>query len=201
MYEQQLNTEAPSAPSLPKELHRQPRIRLAAAVGAALAVGIIAWALVGRGSSNPSKPTSALTASPIPPVALSAKGLLTLAASVEQPIYWAGPKTGYFYELTRTAAGNVFIRYLPPGVKAGAPGSTFLTIATYPFPHALHAVKHVANGTDLALPGGGVAVVDEKNPKSVHLAYPGTAYEIEVYDPSPATSREVALSGDVRPAR
>ena len=200
MYEQQLNTEAPPAPPLPKELRGQPRVRLAAAVGAALAVGIIAWALVGRGGSDPSKPTSAPTASPIAPVALSANGLLTLAASVKQPIYWAGPKKGYFYELTRTATGNVFIRYLPPGVKAGAPGSTYLTIATYPFPNALQAVKNVAKGTDLALPGGGVAVVNQKDPKSVHLAYPGTAYEIEVYDPSPATSREVALSGDVRPA-
>jgi hypothetical protein len=42
-------------------------------------------------------------------------------------------------------------------------------------------------------------VVDKTYTKSVHVAYPGVAYQVEVYDPSPATARTVAVSGDVRP--
>lgn len=34
---------------------------------------------------------------------------------------------------------------------------------------------------------------------SVHLAFPGIPYEIEVYDPSPTTARRLAASGDIRP--
>jgi hypothetical protein len=175
-------------------------VRLAAAGGAvAVAAGIIVWAVTG-GSSN-SKPTSGpVGATPIAPVALSLSGLQTLAKTVPQPIYWAGPKSGYLYELTRTSSGNVYIRYLPHGVHAGAKGSQYLVVATYPYPNAFNALQAVANGRQISVPRGGIGVVDAKDPKSVHIAYPGLSYQIEVYDPSPATARRIAASGAVRPA-
>ncbi len=173
------------------------RVRLGAVIVLAIAAGVIAWVLVGRGSSSPG--TAGPVAQPIQPVALSASGLRTLARGVAQPIYWAGPKQGYMYELTRTTAGRVYVRYLPAGVKAGVSGSSYLIVATYPYPNALSALKAVSHGAQITIPGGGVAVVDQKYAKSVHMAYPGVAYQIEVYDPSPAVARSVAVSGDVSP--
>jgi hypothetical protein len=139
------------------------------------------------------------TARPIAPVALSASGLRTLTASISQPIYWAGPKPGYLYELTRTNTGKIFIRYLPQGTSVGTKQSTFLIIATYPFRDALKALKDLTDRPQIAIPGGGVAIVDKSHPKSVHLAFPGVDNQIEIYDPSPARSLAVARSGDVRP--
>ena len=91
------------------------------------------------------------------------------------------------------------MRYLPLGVKAGAPEGKYLIVATYPFPKAFAALQAVAHGSQIGLPGGGIAVVDQAYPKSVHLAYPGVAYQVEVFDPSPARARQVAVSGDVQP--
>jgi hypothetical protein len=168
-------------------------------VGVALAIAavLVAWAVFGRDSS--SKESSTPSAQPIGPVGLSASGLRTLANAVGQPIYWAGARKGYVYELTRNGEGNVYIRYLPSGVKAGAKGASYLAIVTYPYRHALQALKNVANGHEIAIPRGGIALVDQTHPTSVHLAYPGAEYQVEVYDPSPARSLDVARSGDVRP--
>jgi hypothetical protein len=176
---------------------KRPRIWLVAIVALTLVEGVAAC-----GKSSSSSPTTAgPVAKAIPPVALSANGLRTLAGAVPQPIYWAGPKRGYLYELTRTTAGRIYVRYLPAGVKAGAPGASYLIVATYPYPKALNALKAVAHGAQITVPGGGMAVVDQKYPKSVHMAFAGVAYQVEVYDPLPAVSRAVAVSGHVLPVR
>lgn len=176
-----------------------PRARLVSAVLAiAVAAGIILWLLVG-GSSKNSTPSGPVV-QPIAPVALSASGLRTLVRAAGQPIYWSGLKAGYSYELSRTSNGNVYVRYLPAGVKAGAPGAKYLIVATYPFANAYNALKATANGSSIPIPHGGIALVDAKHPKSVHLAYPGVPFQLEVFDPSPALARSVAVSGDVRPA-
>jgi len=154
----------------------------------------LAASLSGCGNSSTPQPN----VKPVAPFGLSRSGLRTLAAKVGQPIYWAGPKKGYLYELTRTANGNVFVRYLPPGAKVGT-RKPYLTIATYPYPDALHRLRNVSHGREVGLPGGGIALVDQNYPKSVHLAYPRVGYEVEVFDPLPAHSRQVAVSGDVRP--
>jgi hypothetical protein len=75
----------------------------------------------------------------------------------------------------------------------------YLTVATYPYPHALRALKNVSHGQQVGLPGGGIALVDQNYQKSVHIAYPGVDFEVEVFDPSPARSSRVARSGDLRP--
>lgn len=186
---------------------RRPRLRIGTAVAVAAGAGLAAWALVGHGgpadssSSTDAAPpptTAATTAKPIGPVALSAQGLRTFMSTVDQPVYWAGPQAGFVYELTRTSAGKVFIRYLPAGVQAGSKKQVYLIVATYPFENSLQALNKLG-GPHVPIPRGGVAMVDEGHPQSVHLAYPGTDDQIEVYDPSPARSLRVARSGAVRP--
>ena len=104
------------------------------------------------------------------------------------------------YELTRTTAAKVYVRYLPFGVKAGAPKADYLTVATYPFAAAYEALQKVADGQEKTVPGGGTALVDAGHPQSVHIAFPGVDYQVEVYHPSPQRTLTVALSGDVQPA-
>ena len=171
---------------------------MAAAIVVVAAVVLVAWLLLSRDDSSGSAKQP--VAEPVKPVALSESGLKTLAGAVEEPIYWAGAQKGFMYELRRTANGSTYVRYLPRGVKAGAGGARYLTIATYPFPDALDALEKVAGGKGIDVPGGGVALVSAQRPMSVHLAFPDVDYQVEVFDPSPERAREIAASGNVRPA-
>jgi hypothetical protein len=134
------------------------------------------------------------------PTAASPAELRSLASSLDHPIYWIGKKKGYTYELTRTTDDQVYLRYLPPGVPVGTKGQYF-TVATYPFAGAFAAILKVAkdqNTPGIALDNGGRAIVDAGNPKSVHLAFPGSDYQIEVFDPSPARARRIVAAGRLK---
>lgn len=134
------------------------------------------------------------------PTAASPAELATLAGSLGHPVYWVGPKTGYTYEVTRTLSGTVVIRYLPAGVQIGA-SKPYLSVGTYPFQGAFAATKSLAKqatSTKLEAPGGAVAAFDKGYPQSVHLAYPGSDYQIEVYDPSAARAHAIVSSGQLR---
>jgi 4-amino-4-deoxy-L-arabinose transferase-like glycosyltransferase len=133
------------------------------------------------------------------PVAATIPGLERLAGKIGHPVYWAGPRKDFTYEWTRRSDGAIFVRYLPAGVRVGDPRGDFLIVATYPYPNAMAALQRVANGKGIEIPGGGLALVHEGYEKSVHLAYPGVDYQVEVYDPSPRIARLVAVSGQVRP--
>jgi dipeptidyl aminopeptidase/acylaminoacyl peptidase len=175
---------------------RDPRILVGGLIAFATAAVLIAWLFVSGSGSSPA--TKRSVATPIKPVAVSASGLSTLARAVGQPIYWAGQRPGYLYELTRTANGNVYVRYLPPGVDAGAKGANYLVVGTYPFPGAFATLQKLAQGRGINLPGGGLALVDKRYPKSVHLAFPKVDYQVEVFDPSPKRALSVASSGEIR---
>ena len=133
------------------------------------------------------------------PTAASAQKLRLLAGTLGHPFYWLGAKPGYTYELTRTPNRSIFVRYLPHGVAVGA-RTPYLTVATYPLAGALQAVERAASQTGSAkikLARGGIAVVDAGYPKSIHLAFPGSSYQVEVFDPSPARALQVVTSGQV----
>jgi hypothetical protein len=186
-------------------LGRVPHLRFGAALALALAAAFVAWLVIGNhgrsvtanspaaSQSNAAVPNTAGTG----PVARSAEDLKAFAAAIGHPIYWAGPKAGNTYELTQTSSGRVYVRYLPRSVPVGV-NKPYLTIATYPYPHALAALKALTNQSGaIQLDHGGLALVDRAYPKSVHLAYPGSNYEVEVFSPSPARSRQVVVSGQV----
>jgi hypothetical protein len=134
------------------------------------------------------------------PVSASVPDLQSLARTLKQPVYWVGPKAGHTYELTQTPSGKVYLRYLPPGVKVGA-AQPYLTVATYPFPGAFASLQALTKQKDevrIELPGGGIALVNTQYPKSIHLAYPGSDYEIEVFDPAAARVRQIVSSNQVK---
>jgi hypothetical protein len=172
----------------------RPEVRLGAVLALAVASGLVVWlALRSNGSQT--------HAGRAPAHAVSAHELAALPSSVHHAVYWAGPKPGFTYEVTRTHAGLIFIRYLPIGVAVGTKAQ-YLTIGTYPTKNALAAVRAIATRlrvTPLPLSGGGLAVQDTEHPRSVYFAFPGSDYQVEVFDPSAARARSLALSGQVTP--
>jgi hypothetical protein len=49
------------------------------------------------------------------------------------------------------------------------------------------------------LKDGSLAVQYKSRPSSVYLVFPGALYEVEVYDPNPATAFRLATTGKVLP--
>ena len=163
-----------------------------------LVVGVaaLATALLLRGGGS----TAALPAPGSGPVVVSEAQLNELAAASPRPLYWAGQASAY--ELTRTTDGRIYIRYLPSAAKLGDTSADYLTIGTYPDRHAFRSIKRAAarpGGVSVKLDHGGLLVFNTKSPKSVYFSYPGARYQVEVFDPSPARARTLALTGKVTP--
>ena len=177
---------------------RPRRLRAGAAVALLLLIGLVLW-LVLRDGGSPSS-------SPIPkgskPVPVSPKGLRTIAG-LGITIYWAGERAGFAYELTKTDDNRVFIRYLPAGEPIGT-GKQNLTIGTYPVKNAFAVTSRLATRGDSVRVGVGPAAVAfyrQDIPTNIFLAHRGSAYQVEVYDPSSERARELVASGQVTPVR
>jgi hypothetical protein len=185
-----MSDEVVTEPSQARSASPRPRLRLGAVVAIALAAGLGAWiALRHREAATPKHLTGATAA--------SVSELRGLAASVRHPVFWLGPKHGFAYELLRTSNGNIYIRYLPSGVAIGT-NDPYLTVATYPFHNAFAALSAIRASNRIKVAHGGIAVPDESYPKSVHIAYPGVDYEVEVFDPTPGAAMSAVAAGDLQ---
>jgi hypothetical protein len=172
------------------------RFRIGAVIVIALIVGLLVWLTLRNTGSSSSKTNATKTNA----TAVSVAQIKTFAASVHHPVFWTGAKQGNTYELTRTSNGTISIRYLPPGVKVGAK-QPYLTVVTYPFVGAFQAIRGVINqrdSTPINVPGDGIAVASKRYPASIHVAYPGIDYQVEVFDPEPAVVRRIVTSGRVK---
>ncbi len=177
---------------------------LAALVAAAVVAGVVI--LVTSGSSSSHSTASSAAARPgtsggTTVQATSLAALRALPATIGHPVYWAGPRAGVTYELTTSPDGRVYVRYLTGGASVGSPLPNFLTVGTYVVPNAEAAVRTAA-----AQPGavkvpvaGGVGFYNRARPTSVYFAYPGSNVQVETYDPSPATARQLVETGAIRP--
>jgi hypothetical protein len=169
------------------------------AFAALVAVVLIVLSVTSSGPGSPaSAPAPATAAAAIAPTGFTAAGLRAFVARhLRQPVYWAGPQRGDVYELQRTTANAIFVRYLPRGVRVGDPRSAFLVVATYPYPNALQRLAAISHGAGETLAGGVFALPDPGHPTDFHLAFPNASYEIELLDPSARTARRLAMSGAV----
>lgn len=137
----------------------------------------------------------------IAPVALTARGLKTAAASLGQAVFWVGEAPGFRYELSRSSTGDVLVRYLPLDAKVGE-RRQFLTVGTYPFPNAFATAQAGISQGGIRwqrIANGGLASYRQAEPHSVYLAFPNLDYRIQVFDPSAAQARGLVASGRVRP--
>jgi hypothetical protein len=174
-------------------------IRIAGIVVLAIVVAVIVWLIVKGDDNNGSKSSSG----PPPASAATLNTLRTLPDQLGHPVYWAGQRSGFTYELTQVD-GNVFIRYLPAGVGLGDPRPNFLTVGTYPKGKSFAVLKRQGNrrgNRSRTTSGGGIAVWSDSRPQSVYVAYPGQNVQIEVYDPSAQRARRLATSGAVKQIR
>jgi hypothetical protein len=173
---------------------RLPHLRLGALIAVGLAAFLVGWMAMNRGDDAPPAPGSAASAA-------SESELKAFADSVSHPVYWAGAKEGYTYELTQTTNGLVYVRYLPEGTEVGDPRSRFLTVGTYPRAGAYAELQRAAKakGAVSLKVGDGMAVFSQARPTSVYLGYPDAKYQVEVFHPSADEARRLALSGQVVP--
>jgi hypothetical protein len=170
--------------------------RIGAVIAVAAAVGLIIWAIVvGYGGKS-----STSTAATSKPIALSLAGLKGFAGTLHLPLYWVGPRRNVTYELTQGNGGNVFVRYLPSGVKAGDT-RTFLTIGTYPLANAFavtHAISRKPGSVAIPLGTGAVGYHTPGNQTDAYVAFSGSDHQIEVYDSSPGVARRLVARGAVQ---
>lgn len=153
---------------------RTPAVLIAGTITLAVAIGVVLWLLL-RGGGEEAKPSQRA-----PATAASVKRLDAFASSVGHPIYWVGSQPRSTYELSRTKDGRVYIRYLPAGVKLGNSNPNYLTVGTYPQPHAFATLRATAKKQGVQtihLAGGGLAFQYKSRPTSVYLA-PGETYEV-----------------------
>jgi hypothetical protein len=137
------------------------------------------------------------------PQILSPSELSDFAAEQSEPVYWVGERKGSELEVTASAQGRIYVRYLEGGAEAGDPRAKFLTVGTYPSKDPAAALRHaLANreGAKLArTDDGALLLIDPSSPQNAHLAYPGQAVQVEVFSPVPGAALRMASTGDVQP--
>jgi hypothetical protein len=188
---------------------RQTPIRIGAVVALALAIAFVVWLVVrGNDNSSSSAKTTTPTKSKTAPKqhetirAASPQSLRALAGAAGHPIYWAGPKPNVKYELTQVTDGRIYIRYLPKGVPIGDRRAAYLIVATYPVTNAYKAVRTAAKesgAVTFRTKRGGLAVYNRSAATNVYYAFPGSKYQVEVFDPNPSRARQLVRSGTIRP--
>ena len=135
-------------------------------------------------------------------VAVTQAQLSWYERSVGHGVYWLGPRAGFTYELTETAAHDTYLRYLPGGAAVGSRSPDYTAIGTYPATNAYAAVLASAREKGRVtkpVANSGVASWSTGHSTSIYLAYPRLPYLIEVYDPVAATARSLALAGVIQP--
>jgi hypothetical protein len=190
---------------------RQAPIRIGAVVALALAIAFVVW-LVVRGNDNSSSTAKTNPATATKPgktttpretvKAASVQTLRAVARASGHPVYWAGPQPTVKYELTQVTDGRIYIRYLPKGVPIGDRRAAYLIVATYPVANAYKAVRTAAKESGAVTfhtKRGGLAVYNQSAATNVYLAFPGSKYQVEVFDPNPSQARQLVRSGTVRP--
>jgi hypothetical protein len=182
---------------------RNPRLLRAGVIAVAIVVALIAW-LATRGGDSSSEPEPASTAAAAPPRIVTPAELREAAATLGQPIYWAGPMKGKELELRELGEGEgVQVLYLPEGTAAGEGPANALTIGSYPLSNPRSATEGFAERTGSSsrkASDGREVATSAESPTSVYFASPDNSVQVEVYDPSPQRAMSLALSGKVQPA-
>ena len=120
-------------------------------------------------------------------------------ASIGTPVYWIGSKPDVTYEYIRNPNGNVYLRYLPKGVPVGASG-LYPTVGTYAMKNAAATTRKAGGqvGAVRVKVAGAEAFYTKAKPDSIYVAFNGSDYQIEVYDPDAAKALAAVKSGQLK---
>jgi hypothetical protein len=192
-------------PSSLDELKRLPqRVRLTAAAAVVLAVVLIVWLIASAGgdssstssATGPDAQSAGKTVSVVPE-----SGLLGAMKGVGYPVYWAGPRAGVEYEVSRLDEGRTYVRYLPQGEEAESK-KPFLTVGSYEEQDALANLRKLGQTPGAILvdvSGDGSAYAESPKATSAYMAFPGVDVQVEVYDPQGGEALELIRSGAIVP--
>jgi hypothetical protein len=130
---------------------------------------------------------------------LTLEELRQKVASLSSPVYWLGSQPNVTYEYTRNPNGNVYLRYLPEGVALGA--GTYPTVGTYPVAKAAAVTKAAGGqpGATRVTLAGAEAFYTKTKPTSVYVAFTGSDFQIEVYNPNAADALAAVKNGLLKP--
>ena len=168
------------------------RFRLGALIAILAIGGIVLWLALSGDDDNAS------TAQGSNAVEISQDGLSNLASSLNQPIYWIGPKDGVKYELVRRS-NQILVGYVPSDQEVGK-ADPHTVIGTYQMSDAYGVTQRAADqpGTvKIPAPNGGVAFYNQAYPLSAFVSYPGSDFQIEVYDPKAGAARRLVRTAAV----
>lgn len=184
-----------------EEESRSDRVRVSAVAAVVLTMGVLVWLLVGGGGDD-SDPGQAEAITPSQTVEVVPEaGLAGALRGVDYPVYWAGPRPGVEYEVSRLSDGRTYVRYLPEGERAGSE-KQFLTVGSYQQADAIESIRELGGKSGAILvqiPGGGAGYAEGAGATSAYLAFPGAEVQVEVFDPRPGRALKIIRSGTVVP--
>jgi hypothetical protein len=196
-----------SEPASPAPTTGRPRLVIAGVVAVAVfaAAAVAVWQLNSDDQASDATTTSSTAPSTPPGVPariVTPAQLRAFAAALGRPVYWAGSRPGARIEYTQASDGSSYVRYLTGSAAVGDTRPDFVVVATYPQPDAFARVRKAArtNHYDVEqLSGGAIAVTEPRTPKNIHIVSPGRPYQVEVFAPTAAQARSIALSGGIVP--
>jgi len=119
-------------------------------------------------------------------VALTEAQLREVVAKNKLTAYWSGPETNALYSLIANSNGQVFVRYLNDGQGLSDTAPKYRVIASYPQVNAYsvtQAAGNQANAISFINADGAQVFYSKSYASNVYLAYPESAFEVEIFDP------------------
>jgi hypothetical protein len=169
-----------------------------------VAVILVVWLIASAGGdsdSSASKPPAIEAGADKTVSVVPESGHLGALTGVGYPVYWAGPRAGAEYEVSRLEEGRTYVRYLPEGEKAES-DKAFLTVGSYEEHDALGNLRKLGQTSGeilVGIPGGGSAYAESTKATSAYMAFPGVDVQVEVYDPEGGKALELIRSGAIVP--
>lgn len=146
-------------------------------------------------SASPKAVSSAFTDVIAGKVALTEGELIAAVKKLGKDVYWAGPVKNAKYTLAVPADGQAYVRYLPNGQGIADTKPNYVVIATYTTADAFKATQaagNASNGVTFINAEGAAVYYNKSTPTNVYVAYANKNYQIEIFDPIPATSLDIA---------
>lgn len=130
---------------------------------------------------------------------VSKEELIAASQNIGFVVYWNGEISDTNLELTVLTEGQVFVRYLPKDVAAGA-AEPYFTVASYYDPDALAKVQNVGGASGAKLvnyAGGAIAASASEADSNIYFAFDGYPVLYNIYSPDPQVGWNALETGTI----